>query len=246
MGKLNHKVALITGGSSGIGAAITEKFVSEGAQVHVIDLKIPEEGQKIQGVVYHACNITSQKEIATIITSLPQLDVLINNAGVGHIGNAENTSEDDFDRVMMVNVKGYYNTIHLSLPLLKQNGGSIINMASVAGTVGISDRFAYSISKAAVLGMTLSVAKDYVSYNVRCNSISPARVHTPFVDAYLKTNYPGNEEEMFSKLAQTQPIGRMGTPNEVAAMALFLASDDASFLTGCDYLVDGGFVKLNS
>jgi len=119
-------------------------------------------------------------------------------------------------------------------------------MASVAAHVGILDRFAYSTTKGAVMAMTLSVAKDYLQENIRCNSISPARVHTPFVDGFLKNTYPGKEEEMFEKLSKTQPIGRMGTPDEVAALALYLCSDEASFITGCDYLVDGGFVKLNN
>lgn len=246
MGKLQNKLAIITGGSSGIGAAIVEKFVSEGAVVHVLDLKQPAPEDQIPKVTYHAIDITDQNRMKDWFGSFSRLDILVNNAGIGHIGNAESTLEDDFDRVIKVNVKGYYNTIHLSIPLMKEKGGSIINIASVAGSVGISDRFAYSTSKAAVMGMTLSVAKDYLAYQIRCNSVSPARVHTPFVDAYLKANYPGKEEEMFANLAKTQPIGRMGTPDEVASMALFLASDEASFLTGCDYLVDGGFVKLNS
>jgi len=129
---------------------------------------------------------------------------------------------------------------------MKKKGGVILNLASVASSVGIPDRFAYSMTKGAVVGMTLSVAKDYVGYNIRCNSISPARVHTPFVDGYLHKNFPGKEQEMFETLSRTQPIGRMGKPEEVATLALYLCSDEAAFITGCDYLVDGGFVKLNN
>jgi NAD(P)-dependent dehydrogenase (short-subunit alcohol dehydrogenase family) len=128
---------------------------------------------------------------------------------------------------------------------MKKNGGVIINMASVAGTVGITDRFAYSMTKGAVLTMTYSVAKDYLDYGIRCNSISPGRVHTPFVDGYLEKNYPDNKEEMFEKLSKTQPIGRMGKPEEIADLAVYLCSDEASFITGTDFPIDGGFIKLN-
>jgi NAD(P)-dependent dehydrogenase (short-subunit alcohol dehydrogenase family) len=127
-----------------------------------------------------------------------------------------------------------------------QHKGVILNVASVASTVGITDRFAYSMTKGAVLTMTLSVAKDYVKHGIRCNSISPGRVHTPFVDGFLKANYPGQEEEMFEKLSKTQPIGRMAKPEEIAHLAVYLCSDEASFITGSDYAIDGGFIKLNS
>jgi 2-keto-3-deoxy-L-fuconate dehydrogenase len=129
---------------------------------------------------------------------------------------------------------------------MKKTGGVIVNMASVASSVGIPDRFVYSMTKGAVVGMTLSVAKDYLAHNIRCNCISPARVHTPFVDGFLAKNYPGKEQEMFDKLSKTQPIGRMGKPEEVAYLALFLCSDEAAFITGCDYPVDGGFINLNN
>jgi NAD(P)-dependent dehydrogenase (short-subunit alcohol dehydrogenase family) len=130
---------------------------------------------------------------------------------------------------------------------MKENGGGVIlNMSSVAAVVGLNDRFAYSMSKGAVLAMTLSVAKDYVKDNIRCNCISPARVHTPFVDGFLKKNYPGQEAEMFEKLSKTQPIGRMGTPDEISKLILYLCSDEASFITGTDYPIDGGFIRLNS
>ena len=171
----------------------------------------------------------------------------MNNAGIAHVGNIENTSEEDIDRLYQVNIKGVYNCIFACIPhMKKQGGGVILNMASIASTLGISDRFAYSMSKGAVLTMTYSVAKDYIGDNIRCNCISPARVHTPFVDGFIAKNYPGKEEEMFDKLSKTQPIGRMGTPEEIAALALFLCSDQAGFITGTDYPIDGGFIKLNS
>ena len=137
--------------------------------------------------------------------------------------------------------------MHVAVPLMKQGeGGSIINMASVVSSVGIPERFAYSMSKGAVLTMTYSAAKDCLPYNIRVNCIAPARVHTPFVDGYLAQNYPGQEAEMFDKLAQTQPIGRMGEPDEIAALIVYLASDEASFITGSNIPIDGGFVTLNA
>ena len=145
-----------------------------------------------------------------------------------------------------MNVKGIYNCLHEAIPMMKSSGGVILNLASIASTVGLPDRFAYSMSKGAVLGMTLSVAKDYIHDGIRCNCISPARVHTPFVDNFLGKNYPGREEEMFEKLSKTQPIGRMAKPLEIAHLILYLCSDEASFITGCDYPIDGGFIKLNT
>ena len=169
----------------------------------------------------------------------------MNNAGIAHIGTATSTTETDFDRLLNVNVKGVYNCLHAVIPFMQKNGGgAILNTASIAGSLGLADRFAYSTTKGAVIAMTYSVAKDYLKDSIRCNCISPARVHTPFIDGYLKNNYPGKEQEMFEKLSKTQPIGRMGTPDEIAALALFLCSDQAAFITGTDYVIDGGFVKL--
>jgi NAD(P)-dependent dehydrogenase (short-subunit alcohol dehydrogenase family) len=150
------------------------------------------------------------------------------------------------DRLYQVNIKGVYNALHASIPLMQQQGGGVIvNMCSIAALVGLQDRFAYSMTKGAVYAMTLSVARDYLADNIRCNSISPARVHTPFVDGFLAKNYPGKEKEMFEKLSKSQPIGRMAKPEEIAALVLFLASGEAAFITGTDYPIDGGFLKLN-
>lgn len=254
MFRLDNKKAVITGGGSGIGKAIAQLFAKQGAIVHIIELntdtanETADEIKKDGGqATVHKCNISDHKEVKNIFESIGAIHVLINNAGIAHIGKADTTKEKDFDRVISVNVKGVYNCIHAVIPQMKKaSGGCIINMASVAALVGIPDRFVYSTAKGAVLAMTLSVAKDYLLDNIRCNSISPARVHTPFVDGFLKNNYPGKEEEMFEKLSKTQPIGRMGTPEEVAALALYLCSDEAGFITGCDYPIDGGFVKLNN
>jgi NAD(P)-dependent dehydrogenase (short-subunit alcohol dehydrogenase family) len=158
-----------------------------------------------------------------------------------------NTTEADFDRLYDINVKGVYNCLHAAVCIMGENkSGVIVNLASIANNVGLQDRFAYSMSKGAVYAMTISVARDYISEGIRCNCISPARVHTPFVDDFIKKNYPGKEKEIFEKLSKSQPIGRMAKPEEIANLILFLCSDEASFITGCDYPIDGGFVKLNN
>jgi len=254
MFRLDNKKAVITGGGSGIGKAIANLFAEQGAFVHILEWNTDTANEtadeiKLKGgaVSVHKCNVADQQEVLTIFEGIGTTNILVNNAGIAHIGKADNTKEEDFDKVISVNVKGVYNCIYAAIPQLrKAGGGCIINMASIAAQVGIPDRFVYSTAKGAVMAMTLSVAKDYLHENIRCNSISPARVHTPFVDGFLKNNYPGKETEMFEKLSKTQPIGRMGTPDEIAALALYLGSDEASFITGCDYLIDGGFVKLNN
>jgi 2-keto-3-deoxy-L-fuconate dehydrogenase len=197
----------------------------------------------------HACDVGNQVEVVARFTEIyrqHRVHILVNNAGISHIGNAESTPEADFDRVLRVNVKGFYNCIHAAVGHMKSNGGGVIlNMASIAGSAGLADRFAYSTSKGAVIAMTYSVARDYLPFKVRCNCISPGRVHTPFVDGYLRKNYPGSEQEMYDKLAKTQPIGRMAEPEEVASLALFLCSDASAYMTGVDYLIDGGFTNLH-
>lgn len=254
MFSLKNKIAVVTGAGSGIGKAIALLFAKQEATVHIIELNeaaandVANEIKQSGGKAFiHVCNITNQKDVLTVFEKIGAVNILINNAGIAHVGKAGITHEEDFDRVIQVNVKGAYNCIYAALPKLKQaGGGSIINMASVAAFVGIPDRFVYSVTKGAIAAMTLSVAKDYLGENIRCNSISPGRVHTPFVDGFLAKNYPGKEKEMFDKLSKTQPIGRMGEPDEIAHLALYLCSDEASFITGCDYPIDGGFIKLNN
>jgi 2-keto-3-deoxy-L-fuconate dehydrogenase len=252
---LTEKSAVITGGGSGIGQAVALLFAKQGAYVHVVDLneelargvvnKILASGGKATA---HTMDVSNHDHVVSIFRQdIQKIDILVNSAGVSHIGKADTTSPADFDRIYNVNVKGVYNCLFSAIPLMKQNkGGVILNMSSVAASVGIVDRFAYAMSKGAVAAMTLSVARDYIGENIRCNSISPARVHTPFVDGFLKKNYPGKEAEMYDKLSKTQPIGRMGTPEEIANLVLYLCSDEASFITGSDYAIDGGFVKLNN
>lgn len=254
MFSLKDKVAVITGGGSGIGKAISEVFAQQGAQVYIMDMDAAGAETTAAGIrraggtaEVRVCNVTDPEVVAAVFADLPRLDILVNNAGVAHIGTVETTSLADMDRIINVNIKGVFHCLQAGIPLMKrQGGGVILNMASVVSSVGIAERFAYTMSKSAVSGMTLSVAKDYLKDNIRCNSISPARVHTPFVDGYLAKTYPGREAEMFEKLSKTQPIGRMGKPEEVAALALYLCSDEAGFVTGCDYAVDGGFIHLNN
>ncbi len=253
MFSLLNKTAVITGGGSGIGRAISLLFSRQGAVVCILDLdekgaaatveEISAAGGKAR---YITCNVSDQTAVKEAIASLAAIHILVNNAGVAHVGTAETTSVEDFTRIFDINVKGVYNCLHEVLPVMKQSGGVILNMASIASSVGITDRFAYSMSKGAVVVMTLSAARDFMPFNIRCNCISPARVHTPFVDGFIAKNYPGKETEMFEKLSKSQPIGRMGHVDEIAALALYLCSDEASFITGNDYPIDGGFINLNN
>lgn len=254
MFSLAGKTAIITGGGSGIGKAIALLFAKQGATVHIMELNIAnaqataDEISVAGGAAFaHSCDVTNQQQVVAIYNQINKIDILVNNAGIAHIGTAETTNEEDFTKVFNVNVKGAYNSLHAAIPLMKASGGGVIlNMASVAALVGITDRFAYSMSKGALYSMTLSVARDFMADKIRCNSISPARVHTPFVDGFLAQNYAGREQEIFEKLSAAQPIGRMGKPEEAAALALFLCSEEAAFITGCDYPLDGGFLKLNN
>ena len=254
MFSLKNKVAVITGGGSGIGRAISLLFAKQEAFVHILDLdddaasnvvaEIKIEKGKAES---HKVNVTKQDELKELLGKIGNVHILVNNAGVAHVGKADNTNEADFDRIMNVNVKGVYNCMHAVIPIMKEAGGGVIlNMSSIAALVGLTDRFAYSTAKGAVKAMTLSVARDYLHDNIRCNCISPARVHTPFVDGFIQKNYAGKESEMFDKLSKSQPIGRMGQPEEIAYLALYLCSRESAFITGCDYPIDGGFVNLNT
>jgi len=254
--RLDNRIAVVTGGGSGIGQAIVEVFSLQGATVHILDqdeacsLATVEKVRGIGGKAeFHRCDVSSKVSVDAIFERITQdggIHILVNNAGVPHIGKLEDTSEQDFEGIFRVNVKGVYNCLRACIEPMKASGGGVIlNMASAVATSGVPDRFAYSMSKGAVVSMTYSVARDYLQHKIRCNCISPARVHTPFVDRYLTKNYPGQEAEMFHKLSQSQPIGRMAEPSEVAALALFLCSDEAAFITGTDYPLDGGFLRLN-
>lgn len=258
MFSLSQKVAIVTGGGSGIGKAIALLFARQGAAVFIADADaagaqsvadaIEAAGGKASWVL---CNVADKQQVdaafAAAVRQWGRVDILVNNAGIASVGALHKTSPEEFERVYQVNVKGVYHWLHAVINHMVNNGGGVIlNMCSIAATVGLADRFAYSMSKGAVLSMTFSVAKDYIDKGIRCNCISPARIHTPFVDGFLARNYPGREAEMFAKLSKSQPIGRMGTTEEVAALALYLCSDEASFITGSDYPIDGGFIRLNT
>ena len=255
MFNLSGKVAVVTGGGSGIGQAISTLFGRQGAQVVVLDRDLQAANDTASAINSSGgsadvvvCDVSDAARVkstfSTIVARTRRLDILINNAGVAHVGNIERTAEDDFDRLYRVNVKGVYLCSQAAVPVMvEQGGGVILNMASIVSFIGVADRFAYSMTKGAVLTMTKSVAMDYVKHGVRCNCICPARIHTPFVDGFVKKNYPGREDAVLQELSDYQPMGRMGTPEEVAYLALYLCSDEASFVTGQAYPLDGGVLN---
>ena len=251
-GKFVGKHAVITGAGSGIGRAIAQRFAAEGAHAHVFDLNA-EAGEAVAKEIRDAggeatsasVNVAEESSVNAAFAALPRLDMLVNSAGIAHVGNVLQTPAADFDRLYQVNVRGTFLCLQAGVEkMIAGGGGSIVNLASITSKVGIPDRFAYSMTKGAVLSMTLSVARDFIDQGIRANCICPARVHTPFVDGFLAKNYPGKEEEMFAKLSASQPIGRMGKPDEIAALVAFLCSDDAGFITGSAYDIDGGFTLL--
>jgi NAD(P)-dependent dehydrogenase (short-subunit alcohol dehydrogenase family) len=253
--RLDRKIALITGAGSGIGRAIAETFAARGARVHVLDIDPGKARSTVDHIIgsggqaaAHSCDASDESAIAEVVNQIAgagHIHILVNSVGMAHIGTLESTSPQDFNSVFRVNVKSYYATMRASIGHMKANGGGVIlNIASIAASAGLKDRFAYSMSKGAVVAMTYSVAKDYLEYKIRCNSISPARVHTPFVDGFLHQNYPGREQEIYDVLSRSQPIGRMAQPQEIASLALYLCSEEASFITGCDYPIDGGFFNV--
>lgn len=250
--RFGGRVAAVTGGGSGIGRAIVLRLAAEGARVAVLD-RDEEGGAGVAaeaggGAVFLRCDVTRGDEVAAAFAAVAErlgpLDVLVNNAGIAHVGTVASTSPEDFDRLMAVNVRGVFLCLQAGVAAMAERGGAIVNLASVAATVGIPERFAYSATKGAVLAMTYSVACDYVARGIRCNAIAPGRVHTPFVDGFLARSYPGREAEVFERLSRTQPMGRMGRPEEIAALAAFLCSDEAAFVTGACYAADGGFITL--
>lgn len=255
MFNLTGRVAVVTGGGSGIGRAIALTFARQGAHLVVVDVDIDAASETAAAIAAGggraeavACDVADRARVGAafdrIVHDQSRLDILVNNAGIAHVGTIEQTSEEDFDRLYRVNVKGVYLCTQAALPVMvRQGGGVVLNMASIVALVGVAERFAYSMSKGAVLTMTKSVAIDYVRHGIRCNCICPARIHTPFVDGFVARNYPGREAEALQQLAEYQPIGRMGTPEEVAHLALYLCSDEASFVTGQAYPLDGGVLN---
>ncbi len=250
MTRLTDKTALVTGAGSGIGRAIAERLAAEGAHVFAVELTADRAAETLVAITAAGgkCDVLSAdvadtEAMRAAFAAVPQLDILVNNAGIAHIGNVSETKPEDLDRLYAVNVRGVYHGLHFGVEKMTR-GGAIVNICSVAAKLGISDRFAYSMTKGAVLSMTMSVARDYVANGIRCNCVCPARIHTPFVDGYLEKNYPDTKAEMFAKLSAWQPIGRMGEPSEVAALVAFLVSDEAAFITGSAYDIDGGVTLL--
>lgn len=255
---LKNKVAVVTGGGKGIGESICKIFAQQGAIVHILDidkdngLRVSMQIRNKKGTaVFHHIDLTKHKKLGKLFKKIYKkegsLDILVNNAGIAHIGNVEKTTPDDLDKLYAVNVKSVYSCLHFGVKYMKKSGGgSIVNLASIASVIGLADRFAYSATKGAIYTMTFSIAKDYIHNRIRCNAVGPARVHTPFVDGFLKQNYPGKEKEMFDVLSKTQPIGRMGKPDEVAQLITYLCSEEAGFVTGSFYPIDGGFLTLNT
>jgi NAD(P)-dependent dehydrogenase (short-subunit alcohol dehydrogenase family) len=256
MFKLTDKIALVTGAGSGIGQAIALVFARQGAHVEVIDLKLEAAQITVDQIIAaggsaqaSACDVGDHLAVKTLFESIvlrrSKIDILVNNAGIAHIGTLLTTSEEELDRLYRINIKGVFNCAQVAVEqMVKQGRGVVLNMCSIAAEMGLADRFAYSMTKGAVLSMTLSMAKDFIKAGIRSNCICPARVHTPFVDGFLANTYPGREAEMFQKLSEAQPIGRMAKPEEIANLALYLCSDEAGFITGSSYSIDGGAVNL--
>jgi len=256
MPKLASRTAIVTGGASGIGLAIARLFAREGAAVEILDRNAGEMNRAVEEIraaggtaTAASCDVADAEAVDEVIARIHarrgRIHILINNAGIAHVGNALTTTPEDFERVQRVNVFGAANCLRAALKfMVADGGGAILNLASTVAVMAIPDRFAYATSKGAVLAMTYAVAKDFLDQGVRCNALLPGRVHTPFVDGFIAKNYPGREAEMFEKLSKTQPIGRMGTPEEIAAAALFLCSDDAAFITGTGLPVDGGTLTI--
>ena len=257
---LTGKVALITGASRGIGKEIALELSNAGADVIINYSSSDEKAEEVVNLIKKSggkvhklkFDVSEEESVSAafeeIIKINGTIDILINNAGVSAIGNVENTTEETLDHLYSVNVKSIYNCAYAVIPIMRRDsrGGLIINLASVASSVGVSERFAYSMSKGAVLSMTMSIAKDYVNSGIRCNCVSPGRVHTPFVDNYLSKYYDDKSSQMFAELSKSQPIGRMGQPEEVAALVEYLCGPQATFITGSNFPIDGGFVTLNS
>jgi NAD(P)-dependent dehydrogenase (short-subunit alcohol dehydrogenase family) len=251
MFELPDRIALVTGAASGIGAAIAETFARSGARVFVTDLdagraaataqRIAGEGGRTEAMTLDVRDEAACRDIAAQVeTSAGRLDILVNNAGVGHVGTVVTTDGADLDRLYAVNVRGVFNVTKAFLPgMLARKAGVIINLASIGGLVGIRDRIAYCVSKSAVVGLTKCMALDHARDGIRVNCLCPGRVETPFVTARLK-EYP-DPDRAYREMSDSQAIGRMGRPEEIAAAALYLASDEAAFVTGCALAIDGGW-----
>jgi NAD(P)-dependent dehydrogenase (short-subunit alcohol dehydrogenase family) len=251
MFRLDNKTALVTGAGSGIGEAIAHTLAGAGALVYVADRDEPN-GQRVAGAInqdkgraeFVALDVTDEAAIARLASRIASqhtaLDILVNNAGIGHVGTVVTTGGGDLDRLYAVNVRGVFNTSKAFIDgMLARKSGVIVNVASIGGILGIRDRLAYVTTKTAVVGLTKAMAMDHASQGIRVNCVCPGRVETPFVTARLK-EYP-DPDAAYREMAGTQAIGRMGRPEEIAAAVLYLASDEAAFITGTPLLIDGGW-----
>ncbi|MEZ5353160.1 MAG: SDR family oxidoreductase [Bryobacteraceae bacterium] len=241
--RLDGKTALVTGGASGIGEATCRVFTGAGARVIICDLnrdRAEALAGELDGARAAVCDITDESAVAALYASIDSLDVLVNNAGIGLVGSVEETSVDDFERLMKVNVTGPFLMTRGAMPLLLSSHGNIVNIGSVGGLVGVKKRFAYCATKGAVVAMTRQLALDYPT-QIRVNCICPGTVDSPFVEAYLEKYHKHEKEKVRGELNQRQPIGRLGKPIEIAHMALYLASEEAAFVNGSVQTIDGGW-----
>jgi NAD(P)-dependent dehydrogenase (short-subunit alcohol dehydrogenase family) len=241
--RLDHQVALITGGASGIGEATARLFSEAGAQVIIVDL---DEARArlltaaLPNCTAHRCDITREDEVSSLFRSIHALNILVNCAGIGLVGSAEETEIADFDRLFRVNVTGTFLVTRAALPLLKQVRGSVLNLGSVAGLVGVKRRFAYCATKGAVIAMTRQLAADYPT-EIRANCIAPGTVDTPFVEGYLDKYHRNEKDKVRQELNERQPVGRLGRPDEIAKLALYICSPAADFMNGSVVTIDGGW-----
>jgi 2-keto-3-deoxy-L-fuconate dehydrogenase len=241
--RLDGKTAFVTGGASGIGAAVCRVFSSAGASVVVSDLNITQArtlANELPSGTAVECDVTSEDSVRQALDSVPRLDLLVNSAGIGLVGGVEETEQADFARLMRVNVEGVFLVTKHAVPKLIESHGAIVNIGSVAGLIGVKKRFAYCATKGAVVSMTRQLAVDYPK-EFRVNCICPGTVDTPFVEGYLEKYHKHEKDVVREQLNQRQPIGRLGRPDEVAHLALYLASDEASFTTGSVITIDGGW-----
>ena len=246
-------IAVVTGAGSGIGRAIALELSEQGHEIIILEVEEPA-GEESANLIAKtggtarviSCDVSQTESVRDAFTQFETPQILVNNAGVASVGNVEECTPQEMDRIYEVNVKGMYHCLHFAIPkMVKGGGGCVVNLASVASYLGISERFAYSMSKGAVLSMTMSIARDYIDHGIRSNCVCPGRVHTPFVDGYLAKNYPEEARpEIFRTLSEWQPIGRMGTPEEIAGMVGYLSSEKAAFITGTAFGIDGGVTNL--